>query len=135
MQERKFASAAALYDAMDIARDDKAARKTALLRNWEFFGAPHAVFFTMERSLELAGAVDLGIFAESLSLAALEHGISSCFQAALNQFPGPILRKFHVPDSQIILFGMSLGYADESAPVNTTKTAREPLEKLVSFID
>lgn len=133
MQERKFASAATLYDAMGISRNDKYARKTALLRNWSFFNAPHVAIFTMNETLGLAGGVDLGIFSQSVSLAALEQGVSSCFQAALNQYPGPIHKLLNIPSHLQIVFGMSLGYADNSAPVNSANTAREPLEKLIRF--
>lgn len=133
MQERKYASAAALYDAMGISRNDKYARKTALLRNWSFFDAPHVAIFTLNETLGTAGAVDLGIFSQSVSLAALERGVSSCFQAALNQYPGPIRKLLNIPSHQKVVFGMSLGYADDSAPVNNTITEREPLEHLIHF--
>ncbi len=133
-QERKHASANALYSSLNIQRTDKEARKAALLRNWCFFDAPHAVFFTMDKDLGLAGAVDLGIFAQSVSLGALEHNVTSCFQAALNQYPGPIKHHLSIPASSVILFGMSLGYENCNAPVNAIKTDREPLQNLVQFI-
>ncbi len=135
MQERKYASAVALYDAMGISRDDKYARKTALLKNWSFFNAPHVAIYTMNKSLGIAGAVDLGIFSQSVCLAALEHGVSSCYQAALNQYPGPMHEILGIPSEQQVLFGMSLGYEEKSAPVNSTVTEREPLEHLIHFHD
>ena len=133
-KDRQYASAFALYDALGIAREDKDARAMAMLRNWSFFDAPHAAFFVMEKYLGLMGAVDLGIYAQSLVLLMAEEGISSCLQGALGQFPDPVRKFFNYPDSQGVLFGMSFGYADKNADVNTTRTDRVALDQAVQFI-
>jgi len=132
-RERQFGSANALYSAVGIAREDKKARQMAMVRNWQFFDAPHAVFFTMDKYLDIMGAVDLGIYAQTLSLIMAEHGISNCMQGALGQFPDPVRELLNLPEDRGILFGMSFGYADESAPVNNTRTEREALNKAVIF--
>ncbi|MBU0996213.1 MAG: nitroreductase [Proteobacteria bacterium] len=133
-RDRQFGSANALYSSMGIERGDKQARLTAMLRNWMFFDAPHAAFFTMEKYLNIMGAVDMGIYAQTLALLMTEKGISCCFQGALGQFPDPVRAFLNMPEDRGILFGMSFGYADENAPVNSTRTDREPLESAVSFI-
>ncbi len=132
-RDRQFGSAQALYGSMGIERSDKDGRLLAMLRNWTFFDAPHAVFFTMDKYLGIMGAVDMGIYAQTLSLLMLEEGISGCIQGALGQYPGPVREVLNIPEERGILFGMSFGYADESAPVNTTRTDREPLESSVVF--
>ncbi len=132
-RDRQFGSAKALYGSMGIERSDKDGRLLAMLRNWTFFDAPHAVFFTMDKYLGIMGAVDMGIYAQTLSLLMLEEGISGCIQGALGQYPGPVREVLNIPEERGILFGMSFGYADESAPVNTTRTDREPLESSVVF--
>lgn len=134
-RERQFASANALYSALGVAREDKKARQMSMLRNWQFFDAPHAVFFTMDKYLDIMGAVDLGIYAQSLSLLLAEHGIASCMQGALGQFPDPVRKALNLPDERGILFGMSFGYADDNAAVNNAKTERETLDNAVSFFD
>ncbi len=134
-RDRQFGSANALYSTMGIERTDKRARAAAMVRNWTFFDAPHALFFTMERYLNIMGAVDMGIYAQTLTLLMTEHGISSCMQGALGQFPDPVRELLGIPDNLGILFGMSFGYADESAAVNKTKTDREPLENSVVFFN
>jgi len=133
-RERQFGSANALYTAMGIPREDKGARQRAMVKNWEFFGAPHAAFFVMDKYLNIMGAVDVGIYAQSLALLLQENGISSCFQGALGQFPGPARELFGLTDEQGILFGMSFGYADEEAPVNRARTSRAELAQAVKFI-
>jgi nitroreductase len=132
-RDRQFKSAFALYDSMGIEREDKAGRGVAMLRNWSFFDAPHVAFFVMEKYLGLMGAVDLGIYAQSLTLLMVEEGISSCMQGALGQFPNPARKLFNLPESQGILFGMSFGYEDTDAGVNKTRTERASLNESVQF--
>jgi len=132
-RERQFGSANALYGAMGIDRKDKERRQVAMLRNWQFFGAPHAVFFTMEKYLQLTGAVDLGVYAQTLALLLAERGIASCMQGALGMFPDPARKLFGLPDEVGILFGMSFGYADDGAPANRARTDRIPLDSAVRF--
>jgi nitroreductase len=133
-RERQFGSANALYSAMGIDRKDKERRQVAMLRNWQFFGAPHAAFFTMEKYLKMTGAVDLGVYAQTLALLLAERGISSCMQGALGMFPDPARRMFGLPDEVGILFGMSFGYAEGGAPANKARTDRIPLDSTVRFL-
>lgn len=133
-RDRQFGSAHALYSSMGIERSDKEGRMLAMLKNWTFFDAPHALFFTMDKYLNIMGAVDMGIYAQTLSLLMTENGISSCMQGALGQFPDPVREALGIPEERGILFGMSFGYADENAPVNKTRTEREPVENSVVFI-
>jgi nitroreductase len=133
-RERQFGSANALYGAMGIERTDKPRRQMALLRNWSFFDAPHAAFFTMAKYLKLTGAVDLGIYAQTVALLMAERGIASCMQGALGMFPDPARRMFGLPEDTGILFGMSFGYADDVAPVNKTRTDRLVLDATVRFL-
>lgn len=133
-RDRQFDAAIALYGSMGIERSDKAARGMAMLRNWSFFDAPHAVFFTMEKYMGIMGAVDLGIYAQSLALLMAENGISSCMQAALGQYPDPVRAFLNLPESSGVLFGMSFGYEDPEAAANKTRTERVQLEELVTFL-
>lgn len=132
-RDRQFGSANALYTAMDIGREEKQKRQMAMLRNWAFFDAPHVAFFTLDKYLDIMGAVDMGIYAQTLSLLLQEKGISSCMQGALGQFPDPIREMFNLPEERGILFGMSFGYADEDAKVNTARTDRAELADSVVF--
>lgn len=132
-RERQFGSANALYGALGIAREDKRARQMAMLRNWQFFDAPHVAIFTMDKYLDIMGAVDMGIYAQNLSLIMQEHGVSNCMQGALGQFPDPIREMFALPDARGVLFGMSFGYADPDAPANQARTTREDLKTNVQF--
>jgi len=133
-RERQFGSANALYTSMDIAREDKMKRNMAMLRNWAFFDAPHVAFFTMDTYLDIMGAVDIGIYAQTLTLLLKEKGIDSCMQGALGQFPDPIREFLSLPEGRGVLFGMSFGYADENAPANKCRTDRAELTDAVTFV-
>ena len=133
-RERQFGSANALYGAMGIERADKPRRQIAMLRNWQFFDAPHAAFFAMAKYLQLTGAVDLGVYAQTLALLLAERGIACCMQGALGMFPDPARRMFGLPDEVGILFGMSFGYADDAAPANKARTERLALDATVRFL-
>lgn len=132
-RDRQFGAANALYSAMDIGREEKQKRQMAMLRNWAFFDAPHVAIFTLDKYLDIMGAVDMGIYAQTLSLLLQEQGISSCMQGALGQFPGPIRDMFELPEERGILFGMSFGYADDNANVNKARTDRAELGESVIF--
>ncbi|AZQ84322.1 nitroreductase [Colwellia sp. Arc7-635] len=132
-RDRQFGSANALYSSIGVSREDKQGRQMAMIRNWQFFDAPHVAFFTMDKYLDIMGAVDLGIYAQTLSLILAEHGLSCCMQGALGQFPDPVKKALNLPEQRGILFGMSFGYADEGAAVNNTRTERETLENAVAF--
>ena len=132
-RDRQFGAANALYSAMDIGREEKQKRQMAMLRNWAFFDAPHVVIFTLDKYLDIMGAVDMGIYAQTLSLLLQEQGISSCMQGALGQFPDPIRDMFKLPEERGILFGMSFGYADQEAQVNKARTSRVELSDAVIF--
>ena len=133
-RERQFGSAYVLYGAMGIERSDRERRQAAMLRNWQFFDAPHAAFFTMAKYLQLPGAVDLGIYAQTLALLLTERGISSCMQGALGMYPDAARRMFGLTEDVGILFGMSFGYADESAAANQAQTDRVALDDSVRFL-
>jgi nitroreductase len=132
-RDRQFGSANALYSSIGVTRDDKRGRQLAMVRNWHFFDAPHVAFFTMDKYLDIMGAVDLGIYAQTLSLVLSEHGLSNCMQGALGQFPDPVRKALNLPEQRGILFGMSFGYADEHNPVNNTRTDREDIANAVAF--
>jgi nitroreductase len=132
-RDRQFGSANALYSSIGVTRDDKRGRQLAMVRNWHFFDAPHVAFFTMDKYLDIMGAVDLGIYAQTLSLILSEHGLSNCMQGALGQFPDPVRKALNLPEQRGILFGMSFGYADENNPVNNTRTDREDIANAVAF--
>lgn len=123
----------ALYGLYGIARDDYPARTQAMLRNFEFFGAPVGLFFTMDRNLLHGSWLDCGMFMQNVMLLARDHGLETCPQQAWCVFGNVVHEAVGIPESEIILSGMAMGYADHDAPENTLVTDRIKLDEFATF--
>ncbi len=132
-KDRQYACAYGYYGTMGIDRKDMPARQALLMKNWEFFGAPHVAFLSMPETMHRANAIDLGIFLQTLMLLFTERGISSCPQGALGSYPGPVREIAAIPEGNAILCGLSFGYADTDAKINEVRMDREPVEVISSF--
>lgn len=116
-----------LHALYGVERHDMAARKAAMLRNFTFFGAPVGLFFTMERDHALGAWLDCGLFMQNVMLLARAHGLETCPQQAWVDFGGVVHQVLNIPDDEIILSGMALGFADTGAIENTLITERVPV--------
>lgn len=131
-KERQYASAAALYDSLGIARDQKAERNAWFMRNFSFFDAPAVAFFTLPTGFGLREACDLGMFAQTVMLGLTAHGLGSCPQTALAFLANVIRPALSLGDHEQLMFGMSFGYPRDTA-VNEVSTERAPLGDVVTF--
>ena len=130
---RQVACAVSLYGAMDIKKEDKQKRQELMAKNWQFFGAPHAAFFSMPKTMSEINAVDMGIYLQSIMLLLTENGLASCPQGALAMYPDAVHEMANIPDNHAIMFGLSFGYADKEAVINRFDVGREELSKSVEF--
>jgi hypothetical protein len=118
---------------MGIARDDRAARAQAMLRNFGFFGAPHAAFVFLPEPFGIREAVDCGIYAQTLMLLLTAHGLASCPQAALSFHPRIVREVLGVPEAHKLLLGIAFGHEDPAAPANACRVPRAGLAEAVTF--
>lgn len=117
-----------LYEAVGVVRGDAEGRMVQMLRNFEFFGAPHVAVLTTEADLGVYGAIDCGLYTQSFLLAAQALGLGAAPQAAL-AMASPFIRDyFDLPDHRQVVIGISFGYADHDAPVNAFRTSRADLD-------
>ena len=133
-KERQYECAACLYGTMGIGRGDKEERSALMIKNWEFFDAPHVGFISMPLTMGPTNAIDIGIYLQSLMLLFTENGLASCPQGALAMYPDPINEIVQIPEGSGVICGISFGYADETAQINKTKTPRDTLENTVTFV-
>ena len=133
-RKRQIACAISLYDAMGIKYEEKDKRQQLMLRNWQFFGAPHAAFFSMPKSMGEVNSVDMGIYLQTVMLLMTENGLSSCPQGALAMYPDPVYEIANIPDDCAIMFGLSFGYAEENTAINSFDVGREDLANAVEFL-
>lgn len=132
-KERQYGSAQALYDAVNIAREDKAGRHQQFMRNFTFFDAPHVAFLFLPEPFGLREAADLGMYAQTLMLALTAHGMGSCPQTALSFQANFIREQLGIDASNKLVFGMSFGYPDPDAPANSCTTDRAALADAITF--
>jgi|SRR5689334_10163752 len=133
-KEHRVACGKALYQAMGIARDDKLGRYEAWLRNYALFDAPHAAVVSCDRRLGPYAYVDVGVWLGYVLSAAAVLGIDTCPMASVAAYPEPLRRLLPIAETDVILFGIALGRADESAPANACRTTREPVSANVTFV-
>jgi nitroreductase len=130
---RRFDVGERLYKSIDVPRDDKAARYRQYARNFEFFGAPVGLFFSIERSLDVAQWSDMGGLIQTVMLLARDYGLHTCPQEAWASWHRTVSSFLDLPPDWMLFCGMALGHADESAPINSWRSPREPLESWASF--
>jgi nitroreductase len=131
---RRRACGFGLYKTLGIGRDDKAKMAAQHGRNFMFFGAPVGLIFTIDRDMEKGSWLDYGMFVQSVMLAARGEGLETCPQAAFAYFSPTVQREARIPEGEMVVCGMALGYADPSAVVNTFVTDREPLKAFVTHV-
>lgn len=134
LMERRRACGYSYYATMGVERSDREGRAAIARKNFELFDAPHAAFFSMPRSLGISGAVDMGILLQTVTLLMLDRGIGSIAQGALANYPDTVREVAKVPEDNGIVFGMSFGYEDPDALINTVRMPRESLDDIASFV-
>lgn len=132
-RSRRYRVGEMMYATLNIPREDKAARLKFFSGNWEFFGAPVGLIFTMDRQMQEGQWVDLGMFLQNIMLMARAHGLHTCPQEAWAVWHKVIRGYLNVPDTEIIFCGMALGHADDMAPVNSLVTERAAVDEFASF--
>jgi nitroreductase len=123
-----------LYSLLGIAKGDKARMHAQHGRNYRFFDAPVELVFTIDRVLRQGSWLDYGMYLQNVMTAARGRGLDTCPQAAFIGFHKIIKEHLGVPDSEMVVCGMSLGYADEAAVENTLVTEREPVANFARFV-
>jgi nitroreductase len=122
-----------LYGLLGIRKGDFEGTEKQRRRNYEFFGAPVGLIFTLDQDLEIGSWLDLGIYLGALMIAARGRGLDTCPQAAFADFHAVIRRELGIPESEIIICGMGLGYADPDAVENQLVTDRAPAREFATF--
>ena len=123
-----------LYGLLGIAKTDKQRMHVQHRRNYEFFGAPVGLMFTIDRAMQQGSWLDYGMFLQSIMIAARGRGLDTCPQAAFMQFHRIISAHVGAPDNEQVVCGMSLGHADPNAIENSLVTDREPVSGFARFL-
>ena len=122
-----------LYALLGIAKGDKDKMLQQWIRNYQFFDAPVGLIFTVDKIIGQGMFLDYGMFIATLMIAARDRGLDTCTQLAFAEFQEVIHKTLDLPENEMIICGMSLGYADPDAPENKLRTEREPVENFADF--
>lgn len=132
---RRRACGWGLYTTLGITRDDKAGMSAQHRQNFSFFGAPVGLIFALDRDMEPGSWLDMGMFLQSVMIAARGEGLETCPQAAFCQYHDIIRAHLGIGEDKVIVCGMAVGFGDPGARINTFRTEREPVERFAAFVD
>ena len=124
-----------LYTLVGIEKGDKAKMKAQHRRNYEFFSAPVGAMFTIHRDLNIGSWLDYGMYLQNVMLLAREAGLHTCPQAAFCGYHKSIRRALPLKDEEVLVCGMTIGYADFTAVENTLETERADTSKFLTLYD
>lgn len=133
-RSRRHASGEALYAAIGIPREDRPARLAQFARNFDAFGAPVLLFFSIDRIFDRPQWAHLGMFMQNVMLLAEERGLATCPQEAWAAVHHLVSDFLELPDDRIFYCGIALGFADPDAPINACVTDREPVDGFAHFL-
>ena len=130
--ERNSAFGAQRYGELGIARGDLEARQRAASANWNFFGAPAALFCYIDRGMGPPQWADVGGYLQTVMLLLRAEGLHSCPQMAWSVYRKTVAKVLSPPDGLILYCGMSIGYEDVTVP--SERMGRAPLDETVTFV-
>jgi len=124
-----------LYSLLGITRDNKAGMAAQHGRNFRFFDAPVGLIFTIDRVLEQGSWIDYGMFLQNIMVAARARGLDTCPQAAFIHYHKIIRQHLQMPENELVVCGMALGFADPDKIENKLVTEREPVSSFVRYVE
>jgi nitroreductase len=133
--ERRRECGFQLYDAVGVAKGDRAASAKQGMENYRLFGAPHALIVTTDEALGVYGVLDCGAWVNNFMLAAAAEGVAAIAQAALATHPKVVREFFNVGPERRIVCGMSFGYEDAAHPANKFRTRRAKTEEVAAWLE
>ena len=109
--------------------------KKAKAANFSFYDAPHGIYLFQDASLTMWSLFDLGLFAQSLMLAAHALGLGTVPQAFATDYAPDIKKFLEIPETKRLVLGISIGYPDRESPVNTFRTDRVNAEEIARMVE
>ena len=122
------------YGYLGVNRADMVARAAVTARNYAFFDAPVGLIFTIDRRLGSASWVDLGLFLQNIMLAACSRGLDTCTQETFAKYHRLLREPLRIPPEQIVVCGMSIGFADHQALQGRPTNSRAPVSDFANFL-
>jgi nitroreductase len=132
---RRQKSGEDMYGHIGVRREDTTARRRQFACNFDFFGAPAALFFFVDRSMGSPQWSDIGMFMQTIMLLARERGLATCAQESWAIRHKEVSEFFAVDPAWMLFCGLAIGYGDGGAPINRLRTERASVEDFAVFHD
>ena len=132
-RSRRFKIGEDMYALLGIPREDKPARLQWVARNYQFFGAPVGLFFIIDRGMGNGQWAHLGMFMQSVALAATARGLGTCMQESWAMVRKSLHGHFGLSEQELVYCGMALGHPDPEAPVNRLRSDRAEVDEFAGF--
>ena len=123
-----------MYSLLGIEREDKEGRFMQVLKNFEFFGAPAAIFCFVDKQMGPPQWSDLGMFLQTFMLLAQEAGLDTCAQEAWSMKQESVSDFFKVDNETMVFCGMAIGHKDPEATINKLRSERRPIDEWATFV-
>ena len=122
-----------MYARLGIPREDKAARLRWFARNYQFFGAPMALFCSVDRRMGPPQWSDMGMFLQSVMLLLREVGLDSCAQECWAVYPKTIGGFIGIPPERMLFTGMAIGQRNPAHAINQLRSERAAVDVFARF--
>ena len=122
-----------MYNALGIPKEDKIAGIMQVMKNFEFFGAPVGIFFAIDKTMGRPQWSHMGMYIQSLMVAAVEAGLGTCPQEAWMLRHKTVRDHFDIPEELEFYCGLALGWPDPDHAINNYRTQRASLDEVVTF--
>ena len=123
-----------LYSILDIKKGDYKKTKQFHSLNYEFFGAPVGLIFSIEKDLGWMSWLDYGMFMQSITLSARSYGLDTCSQAAWGLVHKKVHNLLKLKKNLTVHCGMALGYGNNKSKVNSLVTERAEINEFCKFL-
>ena len=123
-----------MYELLGIGRDNKEDRLKQVMKNFEFFGAPAAIFCFVDKQMGPPQWSDLGMFLQTFMLLAQELGMDTCAQESWSFKNDSVSSFVQSPADEILFCGIAIGYKDKNAPINQLQSERRPIDQWATFL-
>lgn len=134
-RQRQVELAQVLYESLGITRNDREKRAWWFEQGFRYFNAPLVLFLAMDRMFpEASGRFDLGLFVQSLCLAAMDHGLGTCINQQGIGYAGSVSRIVGIPDSEQLIISIAIGSPDWSNPVNGFVSGRGSIDSVLVLV-
>lgn len=122
-----------MYARLGIPREDKAQRLQWFARNYQFFGAPVALFCSIDRRMGPPQWSDCGMFLQSVMLLLREQGLDSCAQECWAVYPKTIGDFIGIPPERMLFTGMAIGWRNPEHTINQLRSERAVVDSFAQF--